>query len=92
MKKILSGCVYMAHGFEHGVRITDKGYYHFRILDTETVFFDGKVQTIYLGRKIDVDILPGAAESQCFWFDEHGIYDDHLTGLRFELKRKINKI
>jgi hypothetical protein len=89
MKKIVIGNVYRAHGFGDGIRITSNGRYHFKILESKNVYLNGKRQNIYLGLKLDVFVSPFDSESQCFWFDENGVYESGW--LRFELKRKINK-
>ena len=53
-------------------------------------FYKHKTQNIYLGLKLDVHVSPFDDASQCFWFDENGVHDS--DGLRFELRRKINKM
>lgn len=90
MKKLEVGKVYRAHGFDDGVRITEKGHYHFKLLASDKVWLSGKTQNIYLGLKLDVHVSPFDDASQCFWFDENGVHDS--DGLRFELRRKINKM
>ncbi len=92
MKKIEIGNVYSAHCFdEFGERVQGKGFYHFRILESQSVFMkiDGNLRftKIHLGLKIGVDVSPYDFHSQCFWFDENGTHKSMMS--QFKLTRKV---